>query len=461
MSSTRRMRNPELKALGYLRKHGIAEQSRVLVACSGGPDSVGLLSILNTLKTSYPLSLLAAHLDHGIRSARETGGDLDLVSRLCDTLGIELTWERIPRGALQERSRSEGRSLEEVAREARYDFLRKTARRKHCDYIALGHTADDQEETLIMRFLQGVDISGLPGIPERRGELIRPLFGCSRRELLDYLAERGLEFRLDPSNRDQRYLRNAVRLSLLPLVREIFPGVRRSLLELSRKLDRLRAFVESEARQRLVWQRIRGGYRISGRLFLAAPGILRIFSLQDLLKSMVRRRIPQRFLSRVEDGEYVRGRGVVLSGYGIRLSWRGEDLILTEDIVGLREKGYFIVVKAGQRVVLKQAGLIVDYDGPSDQRGEDRKKDYLLLRSPRVGDRLDVGRGKKAVKKLISEWGVSRRARWMLPVLEDRNGILAVLGSLLGHKDRFRTGTPAGRRNALKSMVYRYDVEVE
>ncbi len=461
MSSTRRMRNPELKALRYLRKHGIAAQSRVLVACSGGPDSVGLLSILNTLRVSYPLSLLAAHLDHGIRSPRETGRDLDLVSRLCGTLGIELIRDKIARGALQERARAAGRSLEEVAREARYDFLRKVARRKRCDYIALGHTADDQEETLIMRFLQGVDVSGLPGIPEKRGELIRPLFGCSRRELLDYLAELGLEFRLDPSNQDLRYLRNAVRLRLLPLVREIFPGVRRSLPALSRKLDRLRAFVESEARQRLVWQSIQGGYRISSRAFLAAPGILRIFSLQNLLKSMVRRRIPQRFLACVEDSEYVRSRGVVLSGYGIRLTWRGEDLILTEDIVGRGEKGYFIVVKTGQRVVLKPAGLILELDGPFNVRGEDRNQDFLLLRSPRIGDRLDVGCGKKAVKKLVSEWGVSRRARWMLPVLEDRNGILAVLGSLLGHKDRFRTGTPAGQRNALKSMVYRYDVEVE
>jgi len=451
--------DPERKVLHYLQGYAIPVESRVLVACSGGPDSQALLHILSRLKSNHPLILIAAHLDHGIRARAEADSELELVRETCASLDLRLVWERIDRGSLQRRAAAMGRSLEEVAREARYDFLERTAAGEVCDYIAVGHTADDQIETLFIRFLQGVDLTGLPGIPEKRGHLIRPLFECSRQELLAYLGARRIGYRIDPSNADVRYLRNAVRQRILPVVQETFPGFRGSLLSLSKKLTRLRAFVELEAKNRIIWQRYPGGYRIRGELFLKLPGILRVFSLAGLLSSLdlPRRRIPYRFLSQIESDEHVRNRGVVLAGNGVRLFWRGQDLIFTEDIVGSREKGYFIVVRSGRAVVVPQAGLACQ----APVGGKKTDQSIVVLRSRRAGDSIATEKGNKALRKLFSEWRIPRNEGWRVPVLEDRNGILAVLAGLLGYKDKFRAGTPTEKRKALKSTVYRYDVEVE
>lgn len=457
MFSTEEPRAVERKVLHYLHRHGIAQGSRILVALSGGPDSLCLLHILHRLKGRYPLALSVAFLDHGIRSRRETDKDLEFIQQTCSNLGVDLSWDRLPQGELVQHARSTGRSLEEVARESRYNYLKTAASEKQCDYIALGHTADDQVETLVMRFFQGVDLSGLPGIPEKRDFFIRPLYDCTRPQIIRYLSDRNLHYLTDTTNKDRRYLRNAVRHSLLPAAEQIFPGYRGSLLSLSKKLARLRAYVDSESKRRLVWTPTRGGYRISGREFLAVPGVLRVFAITDLLNSLAveRKRIPYRFLSRVEDDRFVRLRRIVLSGYGIQLCWRGEQLILAVDVVGHNEKGYFIVVRGENRIMVPEAGLI--FESVRSSGGTIS----VLFRSARSGDIITLRGGSKAVRKLFAEWRVAKQECWKIPILEDRRGTVAVFGSLFGYKDRFRAGVSSERGKELKSMVHRYDVEVE
>jgi len=457
MSSTEEPKAVERKVLDYLHRCGIARGSAILVALSGGPDSLCLLHVLHRLKGRYPLALSVAFLDHGIRFGRETDRDLEFIQDSCSSLGLDLSWDRLPQGELVQRARSTGRSLEEVARESRYNFLKKCASEKQCEYIALGHTADDQIETLVMRFFQGVDLSGLPGIPEKRDLFIRPLYECTRPQIIRYLSDRGLRYLTDSTNKDRRYLRNAVRHNLLPEAERIFPGFRGSLLSLSKKLFRLRAYVDSESKRRLPWTPAPGEYRISGREFLAVPGVLRVFSITGLLNSSAaeRRRIPYRFLSQVEDDSFVRLRRIVLSGYGIRLYWRGEQLVLAMDVVGRSEKGYFIVVRGENRIVIPEAALI--FESGSRSRGGKS----VLFRSARSGDTITLGGGSKEVRKLFAEWRVVKHERWKIPVVEDRRGTVAVFGSLFGYRDRFRTGVSSERGKELKSMVHRCDVEVE
>lgn len=457
MSSTEESSAVERKVLDYLHRHGIARGSRILVALSGGPDSLCLLYILHRLKGRYPLALNVAFLDHGIRSRREMDKDLEFIQQTCSNLGVDLSWDRLPHGVLVQRARSTGRSLEEVARESRYNYLKTTASEKQCEYIALGHTADDQVETLVMRFFQGVDLSGLPGIPEKRDFIVRPLYDCTRPQIIRYLSDFNLRYLTDTTNEDRRYLRNSVRHNLLPAAEQIFPGFRGSLLSLSKKLSRLRAYVDSESKRRLLWTPTRGGYRISGREFLAVPGVLRVFSITGLLNSLAveRKRIPYRFLSRVEDDRFVRLRRIVLSGYGIRLYWRGEQLILAMDVVGHSEKGYFIVIRGENRIVVPEAGLIFESGSSSGEAVP------VLLRSARSGDSITLGGGSRAVRKLFAEWRVAKQECWKIPILEDRRGTVAVFGSLFGYRDRFRDGLSSERGKALKSMVHRHDVEVE
>jgi tRNA(Ile)-lysidine synthase len=457
MTSTEDQRTVEEKVLRYFRRFGIVPGSTVLIALSGGPDSLCLLSVLHQLRDRYPVSLSAAYLDHGIRTAPEREGELEFVRSSCAAMGIDLSWERLPQGLLEKRSGDTGGSLEDVARQARYAFLREAAARKACDYIAFGHTADDQIETVVMRFFQGAGLGGLPGIPPIRRDLIRPLIDCTRAQILDYLSSRGMAYLTDSSNLDKHYLRNAVRWELLPVAERIFPGFRGSVLSLSGKLAELRDYVAAESRRRLEWKRVQGGYSISGEQFLSAPGLLRLVSVTGLLNRLAgdSTRVPYRFLSQVEDEEILRSRRIVLRGYGIRLYWRSDQLILAADVVGDTEKGYFIEEREAGRVFVPEAGLFFEFG--SLVRGTDR----FLFRSSRTGDRINLQGASKTVKELFAQWQVARSESWKIPIVETTAGLVAVLGGLFGYEDRFHSGLPNEQGKALKSMVHRYDVEVE
>jgi len=428
MASTEDPMTVEEQVSGYLRRYGIVPGSALLVAFSGGPDSLCLLSVLNQLRDRHPLSLTAAYLDHGIRPGHETEEELEFVKRVCTDMDIDLIWERLPSGLVQQRSEANGGSLEEVARAMRYEFLGRAARGRACDYIALGHTADDQIETVIMRFFQGAGLGGLPGIPPFRENLIRPLIDCTREQILGYLAGRGLEYMTDSTNRDVRYLRNAVRWELVPVIERIFPGFRGSVLSLSGKLGSVRDYMNRESRRRLPWKPVKGGYSIPGDRFLAVPGPLRLASVTRLINDLAAesRRVPYRFLAPVEDEEAVRSRRVVLRGYGVRLYWRSEHLILAADVVGHSEKGYFIEESEAGRVFVPEAGLFFQFG--SQVRGTER----FLFRSSRTGDRIDLHGGSKTVKELFARWQVGRPESWKIPIVERTDGIVAVLGGLFG-----------------------------
>jgi tRNA(Ile)-lysidine synthase len=457
MSSTEGQRTIEQKVLEYFRRYGIAPGSAIVVALSGGPDSLCLLSVLHQLRDRHPLRLSAACLDHGIRPVRETGQELAFVRRICSELGVDLVWDRLSRGALKRSAERTGGSPEEVARRARYAFLRKAAADNACDYIAVGHTADDQIETMLMRFFQGAGLSGLPGIPPIRKGVIRPLIDCTRAQILDYLSVRGLSYVTDSSNRDRRYLRNAVRWELLPVIERIFPGFRGSLLSLSGKLAELRDYVASESKRRLAWEQVPEGYSIPGKQFLAAPGLLRLFSVTGLLNAVseASTRVPYRFLSQVEEDDILRSRRIVLCGYGIRLYWRSDRLILAADVVGHSEKGYFIEESEAGRVLMPEAGLFFEFGSPARDTGG------LLFRSCRTGDRIELQGGSKTVKEMFARWRVAKSESWKIPIVEKTDGIIAVLGGLFGYEDRFRSGLPDEQGKELKRMVHRYDVEVE
>jgi tRNA(Ile)-lysidine synthase len=182
----------------------------VLVGVSGGPDSVALLHALVLLRSEYGLRLTVCHVHHGLRT--EADRDAAFVEALAARLGCPARVVRIevPQGG--------GRSPEEAARLARHAALARVARTTGASRIALGHTADDQAETVLMRFLQGAGPRGLAGIPARRGRIVRPLLDVSRAAVQAHLAAHELASVDDATNRDTRFLRNRVRHGLLPLL---------------------------------------------------------------------------------------------------------------------------------------------------------------------------------------------------------------------------------------------------
>ncbi|MDR2733094.1 MAG: tRNA lysidine(34) synthetase TilS [Spirochaetota bacterium] len=214
----------------YLREYGLPKSGEsVLVACSGGADSLALLLLLHEQSAMLGIRLGCAHYDHGFRGA-ESREDLDFVHARAAALGIPFHAESADLSAVLAR---EGGNAQDLARRMRYTFLERVRERAGYDRIALAHTADDQAETVLYKFLRGASISALAGMPSHNGRVIRPLFFAQRSEVEAYLRARNQSWREDSSNKKLIYRRNLLRLQVMPELERHFPGLRRHLDELA------------------------------------------------------------------------------------------------------------------------------------------------------------------------------------------------------------------------------------
>jgi tRNA(Ile)-lysidine synthase len=212
----------------------------VLVAVSGGADSVALARGLHKLRAAGEGRLVLAHFNHRLRGA-ESDGDQAFVEELAREMGVSVVAGiRGGEGETRRQGDEAGQVSEESLRGARYAFLAKAADESGARYVATAHTADDQVETVLHNLLRGTGLAGLAGIPRLRqlteaATLVRPLLAVTRAEVLDYLGSLGQSFRDDATNRSLDYTRNRIRHELLPLLeRDYNPQVRASILRLSR-----------------------------------------------------------------------------------------------------------------------------------------------------------------------------------------------------------------------------------
>uniref|UniRef100_UPI004057AD32 tRNA lysidine(34) synthetase TilS n=1 Tax=Candidatus Electronema sp. TaxID=2698783 RepID=UPI004057AD32 len=206
----------------------VREGDGIAVAVSGGPDSMALLHLLAAARQSLRLELIAVWVDHGLRPL-ETPQERETVAAAAKKLDIPFLFRQAAVAAYATEQRL---SIEHAARELRYAILREAARSCGAVLIAVGHTADDQAEELLLRLLRGSGRKGLAGMSMRNGEIIRPLLRFSKQELLDWLEQHGIAFCYDSSNSERKFLRNRVRHELLPFLEERFePGIRNALLK--------------------------------------------------------------------------------------------------------------------------------------------------------------------------------------------------------------------------------------
>ena len=225
--------------------------SHVVLAVSGGADSVALLRAMAALKgqSGGAGQLFVAHLNHGLRGD-EANADAAWLATLCQQLALSL---EVGEADVASLAAWEGDGWEAAARNARYEFLRRTAERVGARFVATAHTSDDQVETILQRIVRGTGLAGLAGISAARPlsesvTLVRPLLTVERWQIVSYLSTLGQDFRTDSSNDDSRYTRNRLRHELLPLVRESFNSdVDGALLRLATQVGEAQQVVESLA----------------------------------------------------------------------------------------------------------------------------------------------------------------------------------------------------------------------
>ena len=228
----------------------IKKGEAVLVAVSGGPDSVFLLHLLNNIKQELGIKLYVVHVNHNTRG-KESERDAQFIKNLSKTLRIKIACRKL-NNPTKAKSKF---SLEERLRAARYEFFENAARRLKVRTVATAHTLDDQAETVLMRIIKGASLKGIIGIhpvrDDKHVKFIRPVIDIEKRDIVEYLKKKRLPFRIDRTNEEEKFLRNKIRKKIMPYLAKINPRIRRSLFNLAESLREDFEFIEEEKAKRL------------------------------------------------------------------------------------------------------------------------------------------------------------------------------------------------------------------
>ncbi len=429
------------RVAAFIEEHGLVPAgSTVLAGVSGGPDSMALLDVLSRLRGPLGFDLACATVDHGLRSG--TRQEAALVER--EASGRSVPWTLLEGDARSEGLRGGG--PEEAARRVRFDLLDAHARAAGAARIALGHTLDDQAETVIMRLVRGTGLHGLGGMsPIRDGTYVRPLLGVPRRDVHLYLEARSIPWIEDPTNLDERIVRNRIRRQVLPVL-EACQGD--AVVRIGELADRARE--ASEAVDAVVG-RICDGivHWRGGALVVDRAALLRV---DPALRSFVLRAVLVAF-----KGDARRmGRRHLEAVLSICASGRGSASVDLPD--GIRaERAYDELVIARQEGVPALPASRVD--GPGLYRRGDlelavtamgrRDAFPMELRGRRPGDRL-AGRS-RPLKRLLIDRKVPRMLRDALPLLADGRDVIWAGGLYLSREAGIEVDMwPLGRSDYLE-----------
>lgn len=271
-----------------IEKYSMLERGdRVVAGVSGGPDSMALLAALRQLEGHYNLRVLVAHLNHGLRG-REAERDARFVQAMAEEWGFPFEMETVDVPSFKKRA---ALSSQEAARVIRYQFLEEVRQRCNGSKIALGHTADDQAETLMIWLLRGAGLKGLGGMPAvRGGVVIRPLIETTREEIVTFLRARKIPSVEDSSNQNPDYLRNKLRYHLFPLLKEGYnPRIINTLAQTASILGLDNEYLDSKAKEMLeniVVSCKSTGAVIDSRGLMALPQAMQLRCLRSVLEKV-------------------------------------------------------------------------------------------------------------------------------------------------------------------------------
>ncbi|MEW6236995.1 MAG: tRNA lysidine(34) synthetase TilS [Candidatus Omnitrophota bacterium] len=442
--------------------------SRVLIAASGGVDSTVLLDALFHLKEALRIELSVGHVQHGFRGA-ESEEDERFVFSLAERYDLPFSARRFEP---DETKKIRSGNLEGLARDLRYAKLVDMALELECSQIATGHSMTDQAETLLYRLMRSTGYSGLCGVLSVRADLavpvIRPLLGHTREEILQYAEAAHLPFRQDSSNEDERFARNRIRHSLLPLIREQFnPNIEEALARLAQTAQSEESFWNLHL-QRL--QKELGGAAPDSPCHRSGFLSLTEAERRRLFRFYCREREIELSYQQTEDAlkllESARPKGEIHLGAGYRLYLRQNEFVISQPCEKTLIKQEYIVNAPGATPIPELQLEILAEIAPSDiirlkpshnlwaDFDADKIAEPITLRKRREGDRIQpLGlNGSKKVKKILQENRVAIEKRNSIPIVCFGSEIAWVAGCCQSERFRLDEHTKRILRLTLQHM---------
>jgi len=467
------------RVASVIRSHSLIKQNdRVIVAVSGGADSLALLHILDSIDLS--LDLMAIYIDHGLRP-QETPYEQKTIADSCQALNIPFKISTIN---VHEFIRCEKKSLEEAARILRYGALEEFRQECGAKLIAVGHTADDQVEEFFIRLIRGSGSGGLSGMRLKRDNIVRPLLFEKKGQLVEFLSARGIRWCLDSSNLDRQFLRNRVRLDLLPLLEENFnPALRKTILQNMDVLAEEDKFLTEQTES--TFKRC---IRLSGLATNGENQSQLVIDRDKFLKThpAIQRRILEKscwqmgirptyeqictlaeFIANGRNGSELHLEA------GVRAEKFPHELLLARPLPngllrGSRPPapsigqtipgiGIYPVLGTNKELVLQETPLTAGDETTEGELLVDLEKISfpLLLRSFLPGERFYPcgGPGSKKISRYFNERKIPARERPAWPVLLSEDKVVAVVGLQLDHN--FRISTDTGKTGKILSIHWR------
>ena len=431
-------RDVEMRFVSPAALAGMSPDTSVLLALSGGADSCALLHLLAKDAAQQGYTLTLAHVNHGIRG-EEALRDRSFCEQLAARYGLEIC---ILDADVPTLAKQNGRGIEEEARAVRYEYFASLMENRGIRVLATAHHADDNLETMLFRLARGTGLTGLGGIRPMRefanGALVRPLLGVSRREILDYCEQNGLEYVTDSTNADVRYARNRIRGEVVPILDDLFEGasVRASMTAESLREDE--ALLQQMSETALKAARIENG--------------LSIFALRDM-PAPIAKRVLGRYFFEISGRELERVHLDALMRLIVEETVKAE-VALPNDFVAMTDDGILCFPKSDCRDCLAQpfempfcigdtqitdAGVRItvrETDGDLKNHNLSTESHIVLYviadimegdlhwRSRREGDLLFKGGMHRKLRRLYREAGISPNWRSRMPLLCDADGIV-------------------------------------
>jgi tRNA(Ile)-lysidine synthase len=438
------------------RRRLLEERDKVIVAVSGGADSIVLLDLLARERPVLGIDLIIAHFNHQLRGA-ESDGDEAFVTERGRQLGIDVFVERAQTGQIATQT---GTGIQEAARLLRYDFFERLLASSGFSKIVTAHNADDNAETVLLHLFRGAGVQGLSGIPvyRRDAHIARPLLFATREEIEEYAREMQLAFRTDSSNKKDDYTRNLIRHRVLPLVKEhVNPGVVQTLQRSAELFRELEAFLVLQARNSLslvVTDTKADEVRLSITRLRSHPVLIQQYVMMAIGEDVTHRKLT------AENVASVLGMMDGMTGTWVQL---GESHVVFRDRDALvfrkteAHRDFRIVVRTDQRyefagfrfastLLTRDPGVVLNGEGAEYVDADRLKDEELVLRTWRDGD-VFVPLGMKTHKK-ISDYFVDAKIplfeKRSYPLLETRQGdVVWLCGQRLD--DRFKVNEATQR----------------